>query len=69
MRTDKGWREFCIVGHGVVKSKRKPKREDFKEDLYKHILAINKQLIIDSASDEKLSAWQMAEAPTHSKTC
>ena len=65
---DNGWREFCTAGHGVVKSKRKPTRKDFKEALYKHILEINKQLIIDSASDEKLSGRQMAEAPTHNKT-
>ena len=60
--TRQAWQEFCTVGHGAHKSKRPPSPEDFKKELYDHIRNITKQLIIDSASDEKLSGRQMIEA-------
>ena len=60
--TRQAWQEFCTVGHGAHKPKRPPSPEDFKKELYDHIRNITKQLIIDSASDEKLSGRQMIEA-------
>lgn len=61
--TDKAWKEFSTAHFAAPLSKRSAEKEDFDEKLYQHIRKTHHQLIIDAASDERLSGRQMKEAP------
>ena len=61
--TDKAWKEFSTAHFAAPFSKRSAEKEDFDEKLYQHIRKTHHQLIIDAASDERLSGRQMKEAP------
>ena len=63
LATANGWKEFSTAHHGApATSKRQVLPSDYDEQLNKHLTEISKQLVIDAASDERLSARQMIEA-------
>ena len=60
--TDKSWAEFSTRHFGAPRSKRAAEKADFDKELYEHIRMTHRQMVIDSASDEKLSGRQMEQA-------
>ena len=61
--TEKAWKEFATIIFGCPQIKYGAIKYD--GDLFDHMRNIHHQLIIDSASDERLSARQMEEVVTY----
>ena len=62
--TEAAFHEFCQESYGAPSSKRgKAAQPGIDVSLLAHMREIHKQIIVDAASDERLSARQMKEAP------